>query len=353
MGNLFRLRHILPVRQRLLLQAAGIALLILAWFGLTTGSQPIMPPSIFPHPMKVLAAFPKMVAENNLLINTCRSIALNLAGYIEAVAIAVPAGFLIGLFPLFRGSFQRPVDAFRYVPLTAVTGLFILWFGLGVDMKVHFLALGILIYLLPVVVARIDEVDDIFVKTVYTLGATNWQTIRTVFMPAVLAKLSDDIRVLTAISWTYIIIAESLGNEGGLGALIWRLGQRQGKVDALFALLFLIIVIGFLQDKVFTYLDKELFPHKYQQLKQEQAKAGKLKTSLNKFFGLILYWVLWIALGIYLILLLDDWFEILGGFHIWSQLFGEAIWSINTVFFLALAYKLKKTFFPKHTLIQA
>ena len=164
MGNLFRLRHILPVRQRLLLQAAGIALLILAWFGLTTGSQPIMPPSIFPHPMKVLAAFPKMVAENNLLINTCRSIALNLAGYIEAVAIAVPAGFLIGLFPLFRGSFQRPVDAFRYVPLTAVTGLFILWFGLGVDMKVHFLALGILIYLLETGLLAVSTCNGRLVK---------------------------------------------------------------------------------------------------------------------------------------------------------------------------------------------
>lgn len=353
MGNLFKLRHTLPVRQSLMLQIGGIVLLFLAWFGLTAGSQPIMPSSIFPHPMKVLAAFPKMVAENNLVINTCRSIALNLAGYIEAVAIAVPAGFLIGLFPLFRGSFQRPVDAFRYVPLTAVTGLFILWFGLGVDMKVHFLALGILIYLLPVVVSRIDEVDDIFVKTVYTLGATNWQTIRTVFMPAVLAKLSDDIRVLTAISWTYIIIAESLGNEGGLGALIWRLGQRQGKVDALFALLFLIIVIGFLQDKIFTYLDKELFPHKYQQVKQELSKASAWKNTLSKIFGIVLFWALWIVLGIYLILLLDDWFEILGGFHIWSQLFGDAMWSVNTVFFLVLAYKLKKTFFPKHHIIQA
>lgn len=336
-----------------MLQIGGIALLILAWFGITSGSQPIMPPSIFPHPMRVLAAFPKMIAENNLVINTCRSIALNLAGYIEAVAIAVPAGFLIGLFPLFRGSLQRPVDAFRYVPLTAVTGLFILWFGLGVDMKVHFLALGILIYLLPVVVSRIDEVDDIFVKTVYTLGATNWQTIRTVFMPAVLAKLSDDIRVLTAISWTYIIIAESLGNEGGLGALIWRLGQRQGKVDALFALLFLIIVIGFLQDKIFTYLDKELFPHKYQQDKQELSKASAWKNTLNKILGIVLFWALWIVLGIYLILLLDDWFEILGGFHIWSQLFGDALWSVNTVFFLVFAYKMKKTFFPKHHIIQA
>ena len=32
-----------------------------------------------------------------------------------------------------------------------------------------------------------------------------------------MSKLSDDIRVLTAISWTYIIVIENIGSEGGLG----------------------------------------------------------------------------------------------------------------------------------------
>ena len=50
--------------------------------------------------------------------------------------------------------------------------------GLDTDMKVHFLAFGILIYLLPVVVQRIDEIEDVYFKTVYTLGANSWQTFR-------------------------------------------------------------------------------------------------------------------------------------------------------------------------------
>jgi NitT/TauT family transport system permease protein len=171
-----------------------------------------------------------------LITNIFRSLGLNLAGYVEAIVISLGIGFIVGLYPLFRGMFNRQVDAFRYVPLTAVTGLFITWFGLGIEMKTHFLAFGILIYLLPIVVQRIDEVEDVFLKTVYTLGATDWQTIRSVYIPAVMSRLWDDIRVLTAISWTYIIIAESLGNQGGLGSLIYRVGQRQGNVGAIFAI---------------------------------------------------------------------------------------------------------------------
>ena len=151
-----------------------------------------------------------------LIFNALRSVWLNVQGYVWAIFISLPIGFLIGLFPLFRGLFSKQVDALRYLPLTALTGLFIVWFGIEDQMKIAFLAFGILVYLLPVVVQRIDEVKDVYLKTVFTLGASDWQTIKTVYIPSVLSKLIDDIRVLTAISWTYIIIAELINRQGGL-----------------------------------------------------------------------------------------------------------------------------------------
>lgn len=183
-------------------------------------------------------------------------------GYIEAVLICIPVGFLIGLFPLFRGLFHRNIDALRYIPLTAVTGLFIAWFGIENNMKIQFLAFGIIVYLLPVVVQRIDEVQKVYIHTVYTLGASSWQTIRTVFLPSVLSKISDDIRVLVAISWTYIIVAELVNKSGGIGAMAYT-AARQSRIDKVFAILLVIIFIGFLQDRLFVFLDKRLFPYKY------------------------------------------------------------------------------------------
>ncbi|NJN77179.1 MAG: ABC transporter permease subunit [Saprospiraceae bacterium] len=172
-----------------------------------------------------------------------------------AIAISIPVGFLLGLIPLFRGLFSKIVDSFRFIPLTAVTGIFILWLGMENQMKVSFLAFGIIVYLIPVVVQRINEVEDVYLKTVFTLGATNWQTIRSVYIPAVISKLSDDIRVLTAISWTYITIAEMLNQNGGIGNMIW-MARRQSRLDKAFAMLIVIILIGIVQDRVFLWLDK-------------------------------------------------------------------------------------------------
>ena len=336
---LFKLRGTLTAHQRLWLEIGGFLFLLFIWFVLTMGENPLVRSAILPTPFSVLLAYPELYADNKLIFNVCRSLGLNLAGYTEAMLIALPIGFLIGLIPLFRGSFHRSVDAFRFVPLTAVTGLFIIWFGLGTSMKVHFLAFGILIYLLPVIVQRIDEVNDVYLKTVYTLGANKWQTVKTVYMPSVFSRLSDDVRVLTAISWTYIIVAESLGNQGGIGAAIWRVGERQGRVDKVFALLIIIIIIGFLQDKLFIYLDKKFFAFKYQGDKEKEEQDKKsIKNAVQNYVYQVLFWS---AIAIYSFLFFNEFSNqfTIEEMPILSYLFGNTTPVIHAYFFAIIGYK--------------
>lgn len=217
---------------------------------------------ILPTPLAVFKSFPSLITADQLIPNALRSIWINLQGYVWAVLVSLPIGFLIGLFPIFRGLFSKQIDAMRFLPLTALTGLFILWFGLDDGMKVAFLAFGIIVYLLPVVVQRIWEVKDVYLKTVHTLGASDWHTIKTVYIPSVMTAIFDDIRVLTAISWTYIIIAELLKREGGIGSLIY-IKARQGYIEKVFAILIVIIFIGVIQDRIFVFLGKRLFPYKH------------------------------------------------------------------------------------------
>lgn len=213
--------------------------------------------------MKVLTSFGELYSENDIVTNALYSIKINFLGYCEAVLFAVPLGFVIGLLPVFRSLSERIIAASRFLPLPAVTGVLIAAFGIGTTMKVQFLSLSIFVYLLPIVVQRIDEVEEVYVQTIKTLGATNWQTIRHVFFPAAICRISDDIRVLVAISWTYIVIAEMVNMaDGGIGALTFA-ATRQSRIDKLYALLVIIMLIGFAQDKLFSLIDRVFFPHKY------------------------------------------------------------------------------------------
>jgi ABC-type nitrate/sulfonate/bicarbonate transport system permease component len=326
--------------QKLFFGLLGIALVLVVWVALTAGANPVLRPVVLPSPLNVLKAFPELFTENNLIRNMGFSIGLNLSGYLEAILITIPIGFFIGLFKYARWGFQRQVDALRYIPLTAVTLLFIVWFGIETDMKVHFLAFGIIIYMLPVMIQRIDEVDDVYLKTVHTLGATDWQVLKTVYFPSVVSRLSDDIRVLTAISWTYIIVAESINsNQGGLGTLIYNVGQRQVRSDKIFALLIIIMAIGIIQDKIFVRLDKQLFPHKYQA--KESVKSSRLDQ--KGLFGVIADYVFlalgWIAFGIYFLLMIQEFAPFMGDFKPLSYVFGDSVNVIHIIFFLIVFFK--------------
>ncbi|MEO7175161.1 MAG: ABC transporter permease subunit [Saprospiraceae bacterium] len=344
MSRLFELRAVLPRSNRIVLEIVGLAFILVVWLFLSAGETPIVPRGALPKPLEVWNSFGELFRENELIKNICRSVGLNITAYLTAIVFSLPIGFLIGLLPFFRGLFQRPVDAFRYVPLTAVIGLFMAWFGLGYEMKIQFLSFGILIYLLPIVVQRIDEIDDVYTKTVYTLGATKWQTVKTVFMPAVFSRISDDVRVLTAISWTYIIIAESLGNEGGIGALIWRVGQRQGRVDKLFALIIIIVLIGFIQDKMFVYLDKWLFPHKYQQQIEEQKAKHQNVSTVSALWDFVMQVVIWIVMAIYLLLFFNEFVPILSEQRLLRDLFGPTAPVVHLIGLGMVAYQIYAIF---------
>lgn len=245
----------------------GLIIIISIWYLVTLSG--FISPKILPNPVNVLLSYKIMFEDLNLFDNTFYSIKLNFLGYFYALIIAIPLGFIIGLFPIGKSLFNKIFDAFRFIPIPACSGIFIAIFGLGFNMKADFLAFGILIYILPVVIQRINELqnpandkDFVYLQTIKTLGATNLQQIRYVYIPYVMRKISDDIRVLTAISWTYISVVEILNKDGGIGAMISTLG-RQSRTAEVFALIFLIVFIGILQDLLFKYLDKILFPSKY------------------------------------------------------------------------------------------
>jgi NitT/TauT family transport system permease protein len=342
---LFRLRGDLTPNQKVILTTAGLGFILLLWSLLTMGEEPILPKHVFPQPWKVLTAFKTLYVENELIKNLSRSIGLNLGGYIKAILYAIPIGFAIGLVPMFRGAFQKVVDAIRFLPLTALTTLFIVWFGIFVEAKINFLAFGIFIYLLPIVIQRIDEVDDVYLKTVHTLGASYWQTITTVYFPSVISRLSDDIRILTAISWTYIIVAETNADDGGIGSLMYKAGQRFARVDVTVACLVIIMLFGVFQDKVFAYLDRKFFPYKYQ-IKNTYEGRGELKTVslFDAVFDYVITLLTWLFLGIYILFTINEFSPFLENIRPLSYLFGDALWTIHVIFGLILAYQLNSLY---------
>lgn len=240
--------------------------LLLMWY-LATYTGTFISNGILPSPINVVKAIPTLFSEYHLLSNIGYTVQLNIVGYLLALVFAIPMGFVIGIYPLFNALFRKYFEALRYLPLPTVSGIFISIFGLAFSMKASFLAFGIFIFALPSVIGKVLDLqnpsnvkDNVYLQTAKTIGMSNWQTFRYVYLPYVMEKVYDDIRSLVAISYTYVVIAESLNKVGGVGSMISTF-IRQSRVPEVYALLFVIVIIGLLQDYLFKVMKPVLFPH--------------------------------------------------------------------------------------------
>jgi NitT/TauT family transport system permease protein len=256
--SLWSLRKALPRRYRVPFAVAMPAVVMLTWCVLTLGNNPIVSPLFLPSPVLVLQSTLQMIFEHTLFGAIWASTLRILISFVAAAVVALPLGIAMGAYEPVNRLMEPVMAPLRYMPISAFIPLLILWLGIGESQKVAFLFLGVFVYLLPVVVTAIRAVPDELVQTALTLGATRFQAIRTVLVPAALPDIFDSFRVMNAISWTYVILAEFVNARTGLGYMIQLAGSHL-KTAQVFSGILVIGVIGLVTDAFIRGLNGALF----------------------------------------------------------------------------------------------
>jgi NitT/TauT family transport system permease protein len=256
--SMWWLRKALPRRYRVPFALAMPILVAILWCIFTLGSKPIVNELFLPSPIEVLKATLQMIFEHTLLDNIWASTLRILISFVAAALVALPLGILMGAFEPINRLMEPIMAPLRYMPISAFIPLLILWLGIGESQKVAFLFLGVFVYLLPVIVTAIRAVPEELVQTALTLGASKSQVIRTVLIPAALPDIFDSFRVMNAISWTYVILAEFVNARTGLGYMIQLAGSHL-KTAQVFSGIIVIGVIGLLTDAIIRAINSALF----------------------------------------------------------------------------------------------
>lgn len=263
--SLWGIRSPVPVRTGRLLSLASVGLFFGAWCALSyltvergKGPEPLVSHFFLPPPDEVVKSLFYLTFEKGLLPALGVSALRILKAFALSIGVAFPLGLLMGAFEPINRFFDPIVAPLRYLPITAFIPLLILWFGIEESQKVAFLFLGTVVYLLPTVVDAVKVVPEELVHTAFTLGATRAQVIRTVLIPAALPQIFDSFRVMNAIAWTYIILAEIVNPQNGIGYIL-RLAEQHTKPAWSFAGILVVGVIGILTDLVIRGLNRVLF----------------------------------------------------------------------------------------------
>jgi NitT/TauT family transport system permease protein len=263
-SGFFVIRRHVPAWQRWILGTLPILAILGLWW-LVTGGGPaeerIISPVILPSPLEVLHSFRALWFERALTRNVVVSFTRVLEGFAVGVGLAFPLGVAMGSFSKVKATFNPLAVLGAYLPIPALVPLTLSLFGTGEKQKVAFLGMAFIIYLLPLVVAAVEQVDQVYLKTAYTLGASRWQAVTKVLLPIAWPDIYQSLRMGFGIGWSYILLAEMVDIGKGLGGIIIT-SQRRGPREHIYLVLLVIVAMAFLTDKVWETLGRMLFPNR-------------------------------------------------------------------------------------------
>ncbi|HSF19454.1 MAG TPA: ABC transporter permease [Vicinamibacteria bacterium] len=264
-SGLLRIREKLPAWKACLLGLVPVVVVLGVWTLATTGAaeERMISPTILPSPGEVVASFGQLWFDRALTRNLSVSFTRVVEGFLLAFALSFPLGLLMGAFTKVKAAFT-PLTVFgAYLPIPTLVPLTLSLFGTGELQKVMFLALAFSIYLVPLFVAAVDTVDDTYLKTAYTLGATRWDAVRRVMLPVAWPDIWQAMRLGFGVGWSYILLAEMVDVGRGLGGIIIT-SQRRGPREHIYLVLVIIVAVAFLTDKLWAVAGRWLFPYRDQ-----------------------------------------------------------------------------------------
>jgi ABC-type nitrate/sulfonate/bicarbonate transport system permease component len=248
--------------QRRLRGVSAIALVLVAWTVVT--ALGLVTPLRLPSPGSVLEGFAQLAwdseaGQSPLLGHTKWSVIRVLVAGALVVVVGMPIGILMGASPKINAFLSPLIDPFRSAPVVALLPVLIVWLGIGEGMKIAFLFVGAVVFLVPMVRDAIVAVPQEHWISARDLGATPWEAVWHGVVPMAKPRIADAITVAVSVMWTYITVAEYVNAKEGLGAMIQH-ALRQSAMPKVFVGIAVIIGLALITHAILTTLKQRLFP---------------------------------------------------------------------------------------------
>ncbi|MFE3838839.1 ABC transporter permease [Pseudogemmobacter sonorensis] len=247
-----------PVPRRLYV-GAGIALplaiLFLWWLVTHLG---LVRPLFLPAPQAILAEGWRQIETGILWRDATVSIWRILIGWAAATAVALPLGILMGNYRLFEGAFEPLISTVRYMPVVALIPLSILWAGIGDGQKILILFIGTFFQQVLMIMNNTKSVDMTLIRAAQTLGFSNTEVLWRIVLPASMPMIWDTFRITIGWTWTYLVVAELVAAQDGLGRRIMDAQRYLSTETIIFGTIF-IGLLGLLTDYLFKLGGRRMF----------------------------------------------------------------------------------------------
>ncbi len=211
-----------------------------------------------PTPERVLSAVADFLQDANLWTDLKASVLRVSTGFLLAAVLALPIGLWLGSFRAFEGLLQPLIEFIRYIPVPALIPMLMLCFGIGEMAKIMLIFVGTFFQLVLMVADEVRRVPYELLQVSYTLGASRGEVMRKVLFKSSLPGIFDALRLCNGWAWTYLVVAELIAANEGLGYRILKF-SRFLQTPKIFVYLLILGILGLLFDFLFRQFNGRVF----------------------------------------------------------------------------------------------
>lgn len=223
----------------------GPVLVVVIWWAASASGY--LDPRILSGPGTVASTAVDLIKSGRLQSNV--SVSLERAGFgllfgvLAGVVLAVAAGLSRAGEYLLDGTLQVK----RAIPSLALLPLMILWLGIGEQMKITVIALGVAVVVYINTYASLTGIDRRYVELGESLDLSRVQFIRKVVIPGALPGFFVGLRLAVTTSWLGLVVVEQVNATKGLGYMMFQ-AQLYAQSDVIIVGLVVYGIFGFVSD---------------------------------------------------------------------------------------------------------
>ena len=250
----------------LLMGAIPILLLIVVYLIAASERHAINPSDrILPLPEAMFQAMQGLMFEADQLsgrllfwADTLASLQRLGLGVAISTASALFVGLLLGVLPPVRATFGMLVTGIAVIPPIALLPILFIAFGLGETAKVALIVIGIAPFMIRDIAAHVGGLPREQIVKAQTLGASTWQLILRVALPQAMPRLIQSVRLSLGPAWVFLISAEAIAADIGLGYRIF-LVRRYLAMDVILPYVAWIAILAVTIDLLLVWSSRRMF----------------------------------------------------------------------------------------------
>jgi NitT/TauT family transport system permease protein len=230
---------------------------ILAVWEYVQGTLKVVNPVFLPPPSRIVDAFGRLAAANDLVGHVTYSLTNFAIGYSLAAVLGIALGLLIGGWWPATRLVAPIVWALYAMPLIAIRPMTTIWFGFGPAPIIFLVFLSSLLPVLLNTAAGVRTVDPSLKRAAAVFGASSLQTYRKVVLPATVPFVLTGLRLAVVTGWIILLASELHGSARGFGALM-AVATSRFRVDQVFAIIVIIVVLSVLSVRLIGLLERRV-----------------------------------------------------------------------------------------------